>query len=113
LSKRGREFGKELVQAKRLQKRVSMDTVIKACQLFYGKDRKALVGRAKGNEGRQVGIYLAKILTGEKGKEVGRYFGIKGPAVSDVIKRLEERLGQESQLRKRAELLKRKIISEF
>jgi len=56
---------------------------------------------------------LAKILTGEKGKEVGRYFGIKGPAVSDVIKRLEERLGQESQLRKRAELLKRKIISEF
>jgi len=103
----------EIVQAKRLRKRVSIDTVIKACQLFYGKNRKELVERAKGNEGRQVAIYLAKILTGEKGKEIGGYFGIKGSAISDAIKRIEGRLDKESQLRERIEFLKGRILPEF
>jgi len=48
----------EIPQTKRLRKRVSIDAVIKGCQLFYGKNRKALVERARGNEGRQVAIYL-------------------------------------------------------
>ncbi len=103
----------EIVQAKRLRKRVSIGSVVKACQLYYGKNRKALVERVKGNEGRQVAIYLAKILSGEKGKEIGRYFGIKGPAVSDAIKRIEGRLDKESQLRERIEFLKGRIVPEF
>ena len=69
--------------------------------------------RTKGNEGRQVAIYLAKILSSEKGKEIGRHFGIKGPGVSDAIKRIEGRLDKESQLRERVEFLKGKIIPEF
>lgn len=103
----------EIPQAKRLQKRVSIDAVIKACQLFYGKNRKALVERGRGNEGRQVAIYLAKVLSGEKGKEIGQHFGIKGPAVSDMIKRIEGRLDKESHLRKRIEFLEGRIVSEF
>jgi REP element-mobilizing transposase RayT len=103
----------EIPQAKRLQKRVSIDAVIKACQLFYGKQRKALVERAKGNEGRQVTIYLAKKLSGEKGKEIGHRFGIKGPAVSEVIKKIEGRLDKEKKLRERIEFLEGKIVSEF
>jgi len=103
----------EVPQTKRFRKRVSIDAVIKACQLFYGKNRKELIKRVKGNEGRQVAIYLAKVLTGEKGKEIGRYFGIKGPALSDAIKRLEGRLEKESQLRERIEFLKGRIIPEF
>jgi hypothetical protein len=103
----------EIPQTKRLRKRVSIDAVIKACQLFYGKNRKALVERARGNEGRQVAIYLAKIVSGEKGKEIGRHFGIKGSAVSDAIKRIEARLDKESRLRRRIEFLKGKIVPEF
>ena len=103
----------EIPQTKRLRKRVSIDAVIKACQLFYGKNRKALVERARGNEGRQVAIYLAKIVSGEKGKEIGRHFGIKGSAVSDAIKRIEARLDKESQLRRRIEFLKGKLVPEF
>jgi REP element-mobilizing transposase RayT len=107
------KFDEEIPQTKRLRKRVSIDAVIKACQLFYGKNRKALVERVRGDEGRQVAIYLAKILTGEKGKEIGRHFGIKGPAVSDAIKRIEGRLDKENQLRERIEFLKGKIVPEF
>jgi REP element-mobilizing transposase RayT len=103
----------EIPQARRLRKRVSVDAVIKACQLFYGRNRKALVERVRGNEGRQVAIYLAKILSGEKGKEIGRHFGIKGPAVSDAIKRIEGRLEKESQLRERIEFLRGRILPEF
>ena len=103
----------EIPQARRLRKRVSVDAVIKACQLFYGRNRKALVERVRGNEGRQVAIYLAKILSGEKGKEIGRHFGIKGPAVSDAIKRIEGRLEKESQLRERIEFLMGRILPEF
>jgi len=103
----------EIVQAKKLRKRVPIGSVIKACQLYYGKSREALVDRVKGNEGRQVAIYLAKILSGERGKEIGRYFGIKGPAVSDTIKRMEGRLDKESQLRKTIEFLKGKIVPEL
>jgi chromosomal replication initiation ATPase DnaA len=67
----------------------------------------------KGNERRQVAIYLAKILSGEKGKEIGRHFGIKGPAVSDAVKRIEGRLEKESHLREGIERLKQRIIPEF
>jgi chromosomal replication initiation ATPase DnaA len=71
------------------------------------------VEKVKGNEGRQVAIYLAKILSGGKGKEIGQYFGIKGPAVSDTIKGIEGRLDKESQLRERIEFLKGRIVPEF
>ena len=107
------KMDEEIPQARRLRKRVSIDAVIKACQLLYGENRKALVDRTKGNEGRQVAIYLAKILTGEKGKDIGRHFGIKGPAVSDAIKRIEGRLEKESQLRERMEFLRGRILPEF
>ncbi len=108
-----KKVDEEVAQAKRLRKRVSIDSVIKACQMYYGKGRGSLIRRSKGNEGRQEAIYLAKILTGEKEKEIGRYFGIKGSAVSDAIRRFEGRLGKESQLRERVEFLKEKILSEF
>jgi len=108
-----KKVDEEVVQAKRLRRRVSIGAVIKACQMYYGKGRKALVGRGRGNEGRQEAIYLAKILTGERGKEIGGYFGIKGSAVSDAVRRLEGRLDRERPLRERIESLKEKILSEF
>jgi len=101
----------EIPQARKLRKRISVDAVIKACQLLYGRNREAFVKREKGNEGRQVAIYLAKILSGEKGKEIGRHFGIRGPAVSEAIKRIEGRLETESELRERVESLRERILT--
>jgi hypothetical protein len=108
------KMDEEIPQARRLRKKISINAVIKACQLLYGENwKKALVDRAKGNEGRQVAIYLSKILTGEKGKEIGRHFGIKGPAVSEAIKKIEGRLEKERQLRERMEFLRGRILTEF
>jgi len=69
------------------------------------------LGKVKG--ALQLGICLSKVLSGEKGKEIGQYFGIKGPAVSDAIKRVKGRLNKESQLREKIELPKGKIVPEF
>lgn len=103
----------EISQVKKLQKNVSINDVIDTCQAFYGKNRKALVEGSKGNEGRQVAIYLSRVMSGERGKEVGRHFGIKEPAVSEAVRRMEEKLEEESQLREKIESLKKRIISEF
>jgi hypothetical protein len=53
-----------------------------------------------------------KILS-ERNREIGRYFGIKGSAVSEVIKGVEGRLGEEFRLRKEIESLKEKLIIDF
>lgn len=100
----------EVPQAKRLRKKVSVDAMIKVCESFYGKSREGLVRRGKGKRERQVAIYLSKVMSGGNNKEIGRYFGIKGSAVSEVIKRIEERLGEDIGFRKEIESLKGKIV---
>jgi REP element-mobilizing transposase RayT len=106
------EADEEIPQARRLRKRIPIDAVMKACDFFYEKNQGGVVEGVKRNEGRLVAIYLAKVLSGERGKEIGHYFGIKGPAVSESIKSVEERLDQEIQLRERVEFLKARILSE-
>jgi len=44
---------------------------------------------------------------------VGRYFGIEGPAASEVIKEIEGRLYEEIKLRKEIGVLREKLIIEF
>ena len=52
-------------------------------------------------------------MSGQTSKEIGRYFGIKGPAVSEVKKRIEGRWDEEIRLRKGIESLRGKIIIEL
>jgi len=53
------------------------------------------------------------LLTISHREKIGRYFWIKGPAVSEVIKGIEGRGDEEIQLRKEIESLKGKIIIRF
>jgi hypothetical protein len=53
------------------------------------------------------------LLYFSKGKEIGKYFGIKGAGVCEAIKRIERRLDEKGSLRDRIEVLKEKIITEF
>jgi chromosomal replication initiation ATPase DnaA len=93
--------------------KVSIDAVIKACQSYYDKSFEEWVKRGKGRGERQVAIYLSKVLSGQKSKEIGKVFGIKGPAVSEVIKGIEGRLEKEIKLSKEIEYLREKLISKF
>lgn len=102
----------ELPQIKRLREQVPIDRIIKVCCSFYDKKEIDLLKRGKGKRERQIAIYLSKILSGKKNVEVGKFFGIKGPAVSGAIKAIEERLDKEKKLKKEIEGLKENLISE-
>lgn len=102
----------EIPQLKRLREKVPIDKVINTCSSYYGKKQKELLRRGKGKRERQIVIYLSKVLSSKKSIEVGNYFGIKGPAVSGVMKAIEGKLEKEKKLKKEIERLKEKIISE-
>ncbi len=100
----------ELPQIKRLRGEVGIDKIITSCCSFYGKKQQELLKRGKGKRERQVVIYLSKVLSGKKNTEVGRYFGIKGSAVSEVIKVVERCMKEEKLFRREVDKLKGRII---
>jgi chromosomal replication initiation ATPase DnaA len=106
------EAHEELPQIKRLRERVPIDRIIKTCSSFYDKKEADLLKRGKDNRERQIAIYLSKILSGKKNIEVGRFFGVKGPAVSGAIKAIEGRLDKEKKLKKAIEGLKERLIND-
>jgi REP element-mobilizing transposase RayT len=101
----------EIPQVKKLRMNVPIDKVIKTCCAYYGKKQDELLRRGKGKLERKIAIYLSKILSGRKNKEVGNIFGIKGPAVSECLKAIEVSLDKENNLKKEVEYLK-KIIND-
>jgi hypothetical protein len=103
----------ELPQIKRIRENVPIGNIIKTCCSFYGKREEDLIKRGKGKYERQIVIYLSKILGGEKNKEIGSYFGIKGPAVSGAIKTIEGRLDKEKRLKKEMEILRERLMGKI
>lgn len=85
---------------------ISVEKIIKVITEKYGED--ALKSKKKLNIGRDVGIYLCRNLTGVKNIEIGRIFGIKGAAVSIVLKRIEKEIDGSRKLRREFEELKSK-----
>ncbi|HID94316.1 MAG TPA: hypothetical protein EYP60_09525 [bacterium (Candidatus Stahlbacteria)] len=99
----------EIPQIKILRDKVPVDVVIKICSNFYGKRQEDLLKRGKGKWERQVAIYLSKIMSSCKNVEVGKYFGIRGSAVSEVVKAMETKIEASERLQKEIETLKRSI----
>lgn len=103
----------ELPQIKRLREKIPIDRVIEVCCKHYGIDREELLKkRKKGKKERQIAIYLSKALSGERNIAIGNCFGIKGPAISGIMKAIEERLKQDQNFKKEAEHLKGILINE-
>jgi chromosomal replication initiation ATPase DnaA len=70
----------------------------------YGIEESSLLSSRRGvlNEPRNVAIYLARHLRGEKLEEIGRQFGIsKYSSVSSVIVKLKRDMSAERKLRVR------------
>ena len=45
-------------------------------------------------------------MSNTKNREIGRYFGIKGPTVSETLKRVETRIKRERKCQKEIDVLK-------
>jgi len=100
----------EIPQMKKLRTTVSIDGVINACCSYYGKGPEDLLQRRNGE--RNTVVYLSKIFSGKKNIEIGKYFGIKGPAVSNVIKTMEGWVETDKRMKSEIENLKMRVINE-
>lgn len=100
----------EIPQIRKLRDVMSIDRVIKTCCSYYGKGREELLQRRNGD--RRAAIYISKVLSGKKNIEIGDYFGIKGPAVSNVIKEMEGRIAAEKKMKREIEILKERVLNE-
>jgi len=78
---------------------VSRGYRVKRKDLFYSR-------RGYGNEARNVAIYLARKLRGDRLKEIGEAFGIgRYSTVSSVVERMKARIGRDELLRKKVDHL--------
>ncbi len=91
---------KELAPAlDRLVGVVSRGYRVKGEDLFYSR-------RGHGNEARNVAIYLARRLRGDRLKEIGEAFKIdRYSTVSSIVERMKVRIGSDETLRKRVDHL--------
>jgi REP element-mobilizing transposase RayT len=105
-----RKDDEEIPQIKQLRNSIPINHVIQGCCNYYGKGREELLQRRSGQ--RAMAIYLSKALSGRKNIEIGSYFGIKGPAVSNIVKEMEGRMESEKKMRKEVEQIKGRFINE-
>jgi putative transposase len=105
-----RKEDEEIPQIKRLRSTVQIDRVIETFCRYYGKGSEEVLQRRNGERG--MAIYLSKLFSGKKNIEIGKYFGIKGPAVSNVIRAMEGRMETDKRLKSEIENLKKRVINE-
>jgi len=80
--------GEDIPKRQRGPSPSSIEMVRKAVARELGVAESGL-SRSRGGEDKIAGIYLASILTGKTGAEVGRAFGVKPARVSNMVSEIE------------------------
>lgn len=86
----------------------ALDLLIQAVSRSYGVERKDLFysRRGHGNEARNVVIYLARRLRGDRLREIGEAFKIgRYSTVSSIVERMKVRIENDERLRKRVDYM--------
>jgi putative transposase len=104
----------ELPQLRQLRVDVPAEKIIRCCSRYYGMKQEDLIARGKRKIERQLAIYMIKVHSNKMtNKEIGTYFGIRGSAVSGIIKAVERRMMEDKGLRMDMELLTERMKNEF
>jgi hypothetical protein len=103
----------EIPQLRELKPRIEIDKIVAAvCREFDCKIETILQKGRKRNVARDIAIYLARVLSGEKGKNLGAYFGnISGAAITGRYNFIAEQIEKNRQLRNRIKRLKNQIMN--
>ena len=92
-------------------RRVRIDDILRTVSKHYGVNRGDLLSGRRNRSivrPRQIGMYLAKLLTSRSLPEIGRRFGNRDhTTVLHAIRKIEQLMNDDSQLREEVELLKR------
>ncbi|BAQ16145.1 chromosomal replication initiator protein DnaA [Methyloceanibacter caenitepidi] len=92
-------------------RRVRIDDILRTVSKHYGVNRSDLLSGRRNRSivrPRQIGMYLAKLLTSRSLPEIGRRFGNRDhTTVLHAIRKVEQLMSDDTQLREEIELLKR------
>ncbi len=92
-------------------RRVRIDDILRTVSKHYGVNRGDLLSGRRNRSivrPRQIGMYLAKLLTSRSLPEIGRRFGNRDhTTVLHAIRKIEQLMADDNQLREEIELLKR------
>jgi chromosomal replication initiator protein len=92
-------------------RRVRIDDILRTVSKHYGVNRGDLLSGRRNRSivrPRQIGMYLAKLLTSRSLPEIGRRFGNRDhTTVLHAIRKIESLMSDDNQLREEIELLKR------
>jgi len=92
-------------------RRVRIDDILRTVSKHYGVNRGDLLSGRRNRSivrPRQIGMYLAKLLTSRSLPEIGRRFGNRDhTTVLHAIRKIEQLMSDDTQLREEIELLKR------
>jgi len=92
-------------------RRVRIDDILRTVSKHYGVNRGDLLSGRRNRSivrPRQIGMYLAKMLTSRSLPEIGRRFGNRDhTTVLHAIRKIEQLMSDDNQLREEIELLKR------
>jgi chromosomal replication initiator protein len=92
-------------------RRVRIDDIMRTVSKHYGVNRGDLLSGRRNRSivrPRQIGMYLAKLLTSRSLPEIGRRFGNRDhTTVLHAIRKIEQLMNDDNQLREEIELLKR------
>ncbi|MDJ0513197.1 MAG: chromosomal replication initiator protein DnaA [Methyloceanibacter sp.] len=92
-------------------RRVRIDDILRTVSKHYGVNRSDLLSGRRNRSivrPRQIGMYLAKLLTSRSLPEIGRRFGNRDhTTVLHAIRKIEQLMSDDGQLREEIELLKR------
>lgn len=103
----------EIPQLRELKPRINIDQIVEAvCREFNCEIETILQKGRKRNVARDVAIYLVRVLSGEKGKNIGEYFGnISGAAITRRYNCLVKQIENNKRFRNRIQRLKHKIVN--
>ncbi|MGD9301361.1 MAG: transposase [Desulfobacterales bacterium] len=103
----------EIPQLRDLKPRISLDNIVNVvCREFNCKRETIFIKGRKGNVPRDVAIYLARVLSGEKGKKMGVYFGnISGAAITGRYNYLLRQIENNKRFGNRIKRLKNKLLN--
>ena len=89
----------------------AVDDILRTVSKHYGVNRGDLLSGRRNRSivrPRQIGMYLAKLLTSRSLPEIGRRFGNRDhTTVLHAIRKIEQLMNDDTQLREEVELLKR------
>lgn len=81
----------EIPEIRKIEPKFKMKDIVMMVADYYGVKEDELLKRRRATERqRKIAIYLSKVLSGEKNREVGRMFGITLQAVTNAIRDIEK-----------------------